>query len=69
MKCKYHVSIAYKQGIELGVFTVWTPTRKLLLMFFEVKKPENGSNNIYRDEQTTNRVSLMLLDAKVLTER
>ena len=38
-------------------------------MYFQVKMPENGRNNIFRDKQTTNKVPLMFLDVKVLAER
>ena len=38
-------------------------------MHFQVKMPENGRNKIFREKQATNKVPLMLLDAKVLTER
>ena len=37
-------------------------------MHFEHKMPENGRNNIFRDKQATNKVPLMFLDIKVLTE-
>ena len=38
-------------------------------MHFQVKMPENGRKKIFREEQTTNKVPLMLFDIKVLTER
>ena len=38
-------------------------------MKFLVEMPENGRNYIFRDKQTTKKVPLMILDAKVLTER
>ena len=34
-------------------------------MYFEVKVPEKGRNNIFRDEQTTNKIPLMLLDVNM----
>ena len=37
-------------------------------MQFQVKKSENGRNNIFRDKQTTNKVYLTLLDLKMPTE-
>ena len=37
-------------------------------MHFQVKMPENGRKKIFRDEQTTNKVQLIFLDVKVLTE-
>ena len=37
-------------------------------MHIQVKVPENGRINIFRDQQTTNKVPLMFLDVKVLTE-
>ena len=37
-------------------------------MHFEVKMPENDRKNIFRDKQTTNKVPLMFLDVRVLTE-
>ena len=39
------------------------------LMYFQVKMPGKGRKNIFRDKQTTNKVPLMFLDVKVLTER
>ena len=30
---------------------------------------QNGRKNIFRDKHTTNKLPLMFLDAKVLTER
>ena len=38
-------------------------------MHFKVKMPENDRKNIFRDKQTTNKVPLMFLDVRVLTER
>ena len=38
-------------------------------MRFQLKKPQNGSKNIFRDKQTTNKTSLMFLDIKEVTER
>ena len=38
-------------------------------MDFQVKMPENGWNNIFRDKQTTKNVPLKFLDVKVVTER
>ena len=35
-------------------------------MHFEVKMPQNGRKNIFRDKQTKNKVPLMFLDVKVL---
>ena len=37
-------------------------------MYLQVKMPENGKKNVFSDEETTNKVPLMLLDVKVLTE-
>ena len=36
---------------------------------FQVKMTENGRKNIFTDNQTTNKVPLMFLDLKALTER
>ena len=36
---------------------------------FKLKYQNNGRNNIFREKQRTNKVSLMFLDVKVLTER
>ena len=36
---------------------------------FEVKMAENGRKNIFREMETTNKVPLMCLDLKILTER
>ena len=38
-------------------------------MHLQVKMPGNGGRNIFRDKQTTNKIALMFLDVKVLTER
>ena len=37
-------------------------------MYFQVKMPENGRKNMFRDEQTTHKVPLMLLDIKILMQ-
>ena len=37
-------------------------------MYLEVKMPQNDRKKIFRDKQTTNKVPLMFLDAKVLTD-
>ena len=37
--------------------------------YFQVKIPENGRKNIFRDKQPTNKVKLIFFDVKVLTER
>ena len=37
-------------------------------MYLQVKKPENGRENVFMDKQTTNKVPLMSLDAEVLTQ-
>ena len=36
-------------------------------MYLQVKIPENGRKNVFRDKQTTNKVSVVFLDVKVLT--
>ena len=38
-------------------------------MHFQVKMPENGRTNIFRDNQTTKKVPPMFLDVKVLKDR
>ena len=38
-------------------------------MYLQVKMPENGRKNIFRNKEITNKVPLMFLDVKVLTER
>ena len=38
-------------------------------MNFEVKMPQNGRKNIFRDKQTTKKVPLTFLDVQVVTER
>ena len=35
-------------------------------MHFQVKMPENGRKNIFREKETTNKVPLMFLDVKCL---
>ena len=37
-------------------------------MHFQVKMPDNCRENIFRDKQTTNKLPLMFLDIKVLSE-
>ena len=37
-------------------------------MHFQVKMPENGTKNIFREKQTINKVPLMFLDVKGFTE-
>ena len=37
-------------------------------MYLKVKMPENGRKNVFKGKQTTNKVPLMFLDVKVLTE-
>ena len=39
------------------------------MMHFQVKMSEKGRKNIFRDNQTTNKVVLMFLAIKVVTER
>ena len=38
-------------------------------MDFQVKMQKNSRENIFRDNQKTNKVALIILDIKVLTER
>ena len=38
-------------------------------MYLQVKMPENGRKNVFSDKQTTNKLPLMFLDAKVLTQK
>ena len=38
-------------------------------MNLQVKFPENGRKNIFRDKQTIKNVTLMFLEVKVLMER
>ena len=38
-------------------------------MNFQVNMPENHRSNIFRDKEKTNKVPLMFLGLKVLTER
>ena len=38
-------------------------------MLSQVKMLENGRYNIYRDQETTNKIPLMFFDVKVLKER
>ena len=38
-------------------------------MNFEVKMPQNGRKNIFRDKQTTKKVPLIFLDVQVVTQR
>ena len=36
-------------------------------MYLQVKMLQNGTKNVFSDEQTTNKVPLVFLDVKVLT--
>ena len=38
-------------------------------MHFQIKMPENGRRNKFRDKETTEQVLLMFLVFKMLTER
>ena len=38
-------------------------------MYLQVKMPENGRKNVFRDKQTRRKVPVMFLDVKVVTER
>ena len=38
-------------------------------MYLQVKMPENGRKNVFSDKQTTNKLPLIFLDAKVLTQK
>ena len=38
-------------------------------MLPQVKTPENGTKNIFRGKQTTNKVLMTIFDVKELTER
>ena len=38
-------------------------------MHFQVKTPENGAKNIFRNKHRTKKLPVMFLDAKVFTER
>ena len=53
----------------LVVFTGPNARRQGWLMLAQVKTPENGTKNIFRDKQTTNKVLLTIFDVKELTER
>ena len=37
-------------------------------MYLQVKMSENGRKTVFRDEKTTNKVTLVFLDVKVLTQ-
>ena len=53
----------------LGEFRVYTLTRYVWFMQFEVEMAENGRRKLFRKEQTTNKVPLIFLDVKLLTEK
>ena len=52
MVCK----IKFKKIKKLRVSTV---RGQILLMYLQVKMPENGRKNIFREMQTTNKVPLI----------
>ena len=37
-------------------------------MYIQVQMPQNGTENIFRDNRKTKKVTLMLLDVKVLRQ-
>ena len=37
-------------------------------MYLQVKTPENGRKNVFREKQTTKKVPLTFLDVKALME-
>ena len=37
-------------------------------MYLQVKIPENGTRNVFSDEQPTNQLPLFFFDVKVLTQ-
>ena len=53
----------------LWVYRRKTAKRYEWQMHFHDKMPENGGRNIFSDKQTTDKVSLMFFDVKILTER
>ena len=69
MKGKYYAFSGYKQRN-----TVWLAylecelQQQVWLIHFPVKIPENGRKNISREKKAINKVPLMFLDVKVLTE-
>ena len=52
-----------------GVFRVETGTGDVCLIYLQVKMPQNGRKNVFRDKQIKNKVPLLFLHAKLLTER
>ena len=38
-------------------------------MYFQVKMPQNGKENTFRDKQTTSKVARMFFNDKLLTKR
>ena len=38
-------------------------------MYLQVKIPENGTKNVFRNKHTTGKVPLIILEVKALTER
>ena len=72
MKSKYYGFSEYKLWNKLCVVYLLRKLRQesYSLRILKLKwKKENGRKNIFRENQTTNKVRPMFLDLKVLTER
>ena len=71
MKSKCCDFSGYKQRNKMCsvVSTVETATEKVWWTHFQDNAPENSRKKIFRVYQTKNKIPLMFLDVKVLTER
>ena len=68
MKSKCYVFTCHKQRNK--VCFLYLNTGKVWSMDFQIKVPENGRKNIFREFQTTNNDAVdTFLDIKELTER
>ena len=63
MKSKCYAFGSYKQRNKVCLVHL---ERKLQ---FQVKMPENGTKNIFREKKTANKEPVMFLDIKLLTGR
>ena len=47
---------------------LWIARSEVSFIHFRVQNPRNINKNIFREKQATNKIQLMFLDVKVLTE-
>ena len=62
-------AVENKQQGVVHVFKMETATAQVWLMYLQVKMPENGTKNVFREMKTRKNEQLKVVDVKVLTER